>query len=261
MKYQFSNVIEEKDSNLENTSAHETCKVSKRVVLLLVAVFTANVAIGQVFSVGGKDVYLGVKAGWNSSKFSGDDDDLEGDTQRRKSGIHLGAVLDFQISDAFSLQPGLLFSQHGGVSVVKTDAGGLGLGLGANEKTKTTLNYLQIPIMAEYKIALRDKKGRTRKLAMYAGPSIDFGLGGKITGGVLNQGGAGEDIDVTFGSGEDDMFKPVGLRFGFGVGWLRNDKFQFNVGIMNRGLISIVDEANIKNNHFTLNGIWYFGKR
>jgi len=259
MKYQISNGIEAKDSNLETTSAHETRTVSMKVVLLLVAVFTANVAIGQVFSVAGKDVYLGVKAGWNSSKFSGDDEDIEGDTQRRKSGIHLGAVLDFQISDAFSVQPGLLFSQHGGVSVVKKGAGGTIIG--ANDKTKTTLNYLQIPIMAEYKIELKEKKGRTRKLALYAGPSIDFGLGGKISGGILNEGGAGEDIDVTFGSGEDDMFKPVGLRFGFGVGWLRNDKFQFNVGVMNRGIISIVDEANIKNNHFTVNGIWYFGKK
>jgi len=234
--------------------------------LLLVAVFTANVAIGQIFSVAGKDVYLGVRAGWNSSKFTGADIGSgsypDAPKEKRKAGIHLGAVLDFQITDAFSVQPGILFSQHGGKAKdpfsIDLNVGGTNFG---NRTTKTILNYIQIPIMAEYKIDLRySNKGNRRQLVLFAGPSLDFGLNGKIKGGVFDDDDEEKNIDITFGSGDEDMFKRLGVRFGFGVGWLRNETFQFNIGVMNRGIISIVDGANIFNNHFTLNGIYYFGK-
>ena len=97
-------------------------------------------------------IKVGLKGGFNGSTFSGSDSK----GSEYKAGFAAGGFVNFGVSDNFSIQPELLYSQKGasqdGVSylsgtTVKTDG-----------TAKTTLGYLDVPIMFRYNIG-QDGKG------------------------------------------------------------------------------------------------------
>lgn len=77
---------------------------------------------------------IGAKGGLNFSSITGKDVD----GYKMKAGIHLGGYVQVPVSGTFLVQPELYFSMQG--AKWEGESG-----------SKTSLNYLQIPVLAKYK--------------------------------------------------------------------------------------------------------------
>ncbi len=140
----------------------------KKIILSLVVLASAaGVANAQT------GIKVGVKGGFNGATFSGADSK----GSEYKAGFAAGALVNFGVSDNFSIQPEFLYSQKG-ASVDNYQ--------GTNNLTlKSTLGYLDIPIMFRYNIG-EDGKGFFVEL----GPQGSFVLHNRDffqTGGVNTQ--------------------------------------------------------------------------
>lgn len=114
--------------------------MKKFILSLAVLASAAGVANAQT------GIKVGVKGGFNGSTFSGTDSK----GSEYKAGFAAGALVNFGVSDNFSIQPEFLYSQKG----ASIDNFG-----GVNGVTfKSTLGYLDVPIMFRYNIG-EDGKG------------------------------------------------------------------------------------------------------
>ena len=79
--------------------------------------------------------YFGVKGGLNFSSIEVEDgEDFEG-----KTGMHVGGLAHIHITRQFALQPELVFSMQGGED--------------ESDNMKFKLNYINIPLLAQYMTA------------------------------------------------------------------------------------------------------------
>ncbi len=117
----------------------------KKLLLLLVAIIAGTTIYAQ-------GIQLGAKAGLNIAGYHGED---------AKGGAplysyHAGAVAKIMITEKFSVQPELLYSQSGSKIVDRKGITQVDLGGGAvvNATTvsngDTKVNYLNVPIMLKY---------------------------------------------------------------------------------------------------------------
>ncbi len=132
---------------------------------------------------------VGLRAGINVTNIS-----ISGNTNDSKIGIDFGLLTEIAISEAFSIQPELHYSQKGD----QTKNAFVG---GTN---KVTLNYLQIPILAKYVFG-----GEEMGAYAIAGPSIGLGLGVKSKNGSNSNSASFKDSNL---KGLD-----FGLDFGLGL--------------------------------------------
>lgn len=119
----------------------------KKIILsLAVLASTAGVANAQT------GIKVGLKGGFNGSTFSGADSK----GSEYKAGFAAGGFVNFGVSDNFSVQPEFMYSQKG------ASQDGVAYPSGTTFKTdgtaKTTLGYLDVPIMLRYNIG-EDGKG------------------------------------------------------------------------------------------------------
>ena len=161
--------------------------------IVLVFAGMAFIAMGSIQAQG-----FGIRGGLNLQNLNGKiaGESLDNDLGTR---FHVGVDYEMEVAPEFYLAPGLLFSTKG----AKRD---LPLGITSN----TVLNYLEVPINFVYKPELGDGK-----LIVAFGPYLAYGIGGKHK--VKGDGG-GADLDINFGSGDEDDFKPfdMGANIGFG---------------------------------------------
>lgn len=148
----------------------------------------------------GSDITFGLKGGLNFALITGDDtDNFDG-----KFGFHIGGVVEFPISEKFSIQPELLYSSQGD----KESSEGMDI--------KYNLDYLNLPVMAKYYFS--------EGFSLEVGPQIGFLLSGEVKGG-------GVSIDIK------DLLKDIDFGLGFGLGYKLenglNFSSRFNVGISN----------------------------
>ncbi|RYE90835.1 MAG: PorT family protein [Cytophagaceae bacterium] len=101
-------------------------------------------------------IKVGLKGGFNGSTFSGADSK----GSEYKAGFAAGGFVNFGVSDNFSIQPELLYSQKGASQdgYAYTTGSGTSLVLHTDGTAKTTLGYLDVPIMFRYNIG-EDGKG------------------------------------------------------------------------------------------------------
>lgn len=124
--------------------------------------------------------------------------DMEPNGQESRFGFVGGAGFEFGIiKNFFSVQPELLFIQKG----EQYDE--------MQVKTKSTLNYLELPVMAKISFGSPAIKGY-----LNAGPSLAMGLTGKykVQGGM----DAGE-MGIRFGDSMDNTRRYIDNRFDFGL--------------------------------------------
>jgi hypothetical protein len=163
--------------------------------------------------------------------------DQEPDDQKTQIGFVGGAALDIGIvKNFFSLQPELLFIQKG----ERFDERGV--------ETKSTLNYLELPVLAKVSFGSESIKGYVN-----AGPSLALGLTGKykIEGGE----NAGE-TDIRFGDSANDGRRYLDNRFDFGLQFGGGGSFGLGPGSIvadiryGLGLTDLNDEDKAKNRTF-----------
>jgi len=222
--------------------------MKKKVFLvLLVVVLTASYAQAQ-FS-------FGARAGFNLTnaftKYDGKK--AEGDMKPKyKPGFQIGVVGEYAISDIFAIQPGILYATQG----YKMSTLGTHPTMGKFEsKITANINYLQIPVNAQYKVGLDGSA-----LLLQAGPYFGFAFGAKSKSETTINGDTEKnEYNLKFGSKEDEINR---LDFGLGLGiGLQLNAIQIGLGYkFGLANLSNVDKSSITNRGLAITATYFFGK-
>ncbi len=128
------------------------------VVVLLLTLFTLP---------GFAQFQIGVKGGMNVNNIHQNykERSMESDT-RLLLAYHVGVIGDYSLSDAFSLQPALIYSRKGFSYDLKKELEGERALEGFD---RTYFDYIEVPVHVAYKI---------QDFQIFAGPYISAGIGG-----------------------------------------------------------------------------------
>ncbi len=208
---------------------------------------------------------FGIKAGLNINNISQNfkESDWKFDTKMRLA-YTVGAIVDFGLSDALSLQSGLMLSSKG-FSYSLEDAWGEGY----EGYDRAIFNYLEVPINFTYK---------KNDFQIYAGPYLGIGISGKNKWDVTGDGESDADeykIKPVFGEvgegdiGEDEeAFNALDYGLNFGVGYqvgpiLINAGYSLGLGNLTpayEGDDGDPKDYKISNRVITLSASYFFGK-
>ena len=106
-----------------------------------------------------KAQYLGLKGGMNLSNLNID----EVDDENMRVGYHFGAYVNVPISDAFAVQPEVLYSTKGSKADYDIDLGLLG---SVNGNAQIHLDYIDIPLLGVFRVG--------DNFELHLGPYIGF---------------------------------------------------------------------------------------
>ena len=174
----------------------------KNIVLLSVLMITVISVEAQVRA--------GLKAGFNLSNVYAEDIKT-GDSRsfEMRPGFQAGGILDIAIRESFSVQPGARFATQGFIDKYEDNGSFV---------RNFVLYYIQIPVNAQYRLALGEDMG----LLFQAGPYFGIGLSGKqkSTKNDVKQSlsDANKKIEIGNDNGSD-IYKSVDYGFGAGVGF------------------------------------------
>lgn len=228
----------------------------KKIVMLAV------MAAGMVFSATAQESGFGIRASLNLSnvnnKYDGEvaseesKSDYEYDFKNRV-GFNIGLIYDWGISESFYIQPGLYFTTRGAkIEESEEDY---------KYEEKWKLNYLQIPILASYRIALTDNV----KWHINAGPYLAVGVGGKVKWEETYDGDTDKGDYKAFGTADEDSDEEkgglkrfdAGLSFGTGVSI---NKFYigltYDLGLVNAADKDTWKDYKMRNRNFSI-GVGY----
>jgi hypothetical protein len=188
-------------------------------------------------------IKVGLKGGFNLSTFSG----ANSKGSEYKAGFAAGPYVNFGVSDNFSIQPELLYSQKGSsVDNYSYVAGGTT----TNSTLKNTLGYLDVPIMFRYNIG-EDGKGFFVEL----GPQGSFVLHQR----TFNEDGSGKEISGSRYTSTDALNKVV-IGYVGGLGYQITSGLQ--LGLRYTGDFSQVYKnatPNVHNSVFQFQAGYLFG--
>jgi len=179
---------------------------------------TLSAVILIACAVAAQQTHFGLKGGVNFSSVEIDD----GDDYESKTGIHLGGLAHIHITRHFALQPELVFSMQGGED--------------ESENMKLKLNYINIPLLAQYMTNEGFRLQTGPQLGILASAKSKFG-----------------DVEID----SDDDVSTVDFSWSFGAGYLFRSGFgidaRYNLGISN---ISDDESFEARNRVFQL-GVFY----
>lgn len=197
----------------------------KTKFLLIIALFFSGYAFSQ------NAVKLGVRAGITSSGIQGDASnslnqivDLTNGYLKTadRTGFFLGGNADIPITENFSMEPGLYYTQKG--YDLKGDFGIKGIEfLGASAKASLQTQYIDMPVLL---------KGNFGGLLLFAGPQISYLVQGnlKTTAGILGINLLNKTLDVSdqFNRWDAAVTGGVGYQFTNGM----NIMASYDYGLM-----------------------------
>lgn len=202
------------------------CIIKKLLLLAAFAGFAFTTAQAQ-------EMRFGVKAGANFANMTIKEDGFSIKPESRTA-FHIGALVEFPISDAFYIQPEILYNSVG--SKVNFSESFMGMDFSVENTTK--LDYISIPIMAKYYIM--------EGLAIEAGPQVGFLMSAKndFSSSSTMMGQTESE------SGEEDVKEDYkGIDFGLGIGVsYRLDMGLFFSARYVLGLSNIGEEGNNNGN-------------
>src|SRR5690606_34686725 len=161
--------------------------IMKKILLSLVAVV-------MVIAVANAQTSFGVRAGANLANIGGDDTD----NAKMKIGYHVGAYANIGLTDMFALEPGLLLSTKGAKVDFSED--------GYEVESKSTMTYLDIPVLARVNIA--------SGFNAFIGPQFSFLLGNKDKMEITEGG-----VTVSAEESSTEGMNKLDLGLAFGVGY------------------------------------------
>lgn len=165
-----------------------------------------------LFAAQAQGVNLGIKAGLNMAKLSGEIPQLS--DLKMKNGLHLGIFADLKLSDKFAISPEILYSKQG----TKAEEGDL------------NLNYLNVPVFAKIYFA--------KILNIHVGPQFGALMSAVSKDEDVKANYKDYDFSVAAGLGLDiPLGIKAGARYNLGLGSiseldadLSNQYFQIYVG-------------------------------
>lgn len=174
---------------------------TKFVIGVLAVVLLSGLAI----SSNAQDRRMGVKGGLNLSNLYVDNIDDE----NARVGFHAGVYGQIFSTDAFAIQPELLYTTKGS----ETEFGGL-----IDQTVRFNLNYLELPVLAVFKLgdAAEIHVGPYFGYLLSANVETDGDLGGS-TDELDRDNFRSTDIGLTGGFGLNFGAVQVGARYNFGL--------------------------------------------
>ncbi len=151
---------------------------------------------------------FGVKAGVNFSTIRGENLDVD-----NRTGFHAGAIAELKLTDKFSIQPELLYTQLG------TKGSG----------NELTTSYISLPVMAKYYLF--------QGLSIEAGPQASFLVDDKLE--VAGRGIVDTNVE------DFDFGLNVGLGYNFNNGIFFQTRYTL-------GITTIQENPDVKNGAFQL---------
>lgn len=193
----------------------------KKLVLAL-AVAASSLTFAQQF---------GVKAGMNVSSTS---KDASLSDQKSKIGFNAGVFMNLPISENFSFQPEVLYSQYGSKVDGTTTTNVLGTTVVDKSSYSVNLDYITVPVMFQYKLI--------PALYVEAGPEFGFVASAKQKGDNTITTTNGGTTTTSSTSGTNDIKDNINsFNFGVGIGagyWITD-----NIGINARYVAGVTDIA------------------
>lgn len=181
-----------------------------------------------------KTIIFGAKAGVNFADITGD----ESDSFDGRTSFHFGAVVEIPISEKFSFQPELLYSDQGSAYEDRYSETVDGFTITETAKGDIKLGYLNVPLMAKYYVA--------EGFSIEAGPQIGLLISAKneynYTYTEMHSEGTFTDSE----SGEDDIkdsVKSIDFGVNFGVGYKLDSGLNFGARY-NLGLSDANDDSD-----------------
>lgn len=182
--------------------------IMKKILLSLVAVV-------MVIAGANAQTAFGLRAGANLANVGGD----EADDAKMKIGYHIGAYANIGLTDMFAIEPGLLLSTKGAKVDFSED--------GYEVESKSTMTYLDIPVLARVNIA--------SGFNAFIGPQFSFLLGNKDKMEITEGG-----VTVSAEESSTEGMNKLDLGLAFGVGYQLESGLNFNLGY-DLGLSNIND--------------------
>ena len=171
-------------------------------------------------------VTIGLRVGMNVANIGGKN--IDGFDS--KIGLNGGVSVDFNLTNSFSINSGLFFTQKG----AKAEDG--------DYEERLTANFIELPIYASYRMNFAPQS----QLQIFFGPYLDYGVYGKIT---EKEDGEEESYSVYEG---EDSFKRFQMGLGIGAGYTFHKVY---VGLQYQfGLTKMFDagDAKPKYNNFSI---------
>ncbi|HNU88731.1 MAG TPA: porin family protein [Ferruginibacter sp.] len=160
----------------------------------------------------------------------------ESESGKAKAGFTAGVLLDLSIGKHLSFQPAVNFVQKGTKDEETV--------YNTTEKVTLTTNYIELPLNLLY-----NSRGRIGNFFIGAGPSIAVAISGKYK---YSDGVNSINENIKFGTGDDDMMKPVDLGANFITGFSLNNGLMFSVNF-NAGLNNLAaqssDDVSLRSNY------------
>lgn len=168
-------------------------------------------AMGMALAAEAQTVSIGPRVGVNFATVRATDGDEEirdayNDAVENNAGIQFGAVVNFGVSDMFSIQPEVLYSQRGFTaeeSLFEDEPLG-------DISIDMRMNYLEVPVLAKLSFGGENVKG-----FVTAGPSVAYWMSGKTKTSFA---GEEEEEDYEFDDEYVDGVKENRLDIGASIG-------------------------------------------
>jgi hypothetical protein len=195
----------------------------KKVLFFTIAILTFSFVKAQ-------EISYGLKAGLNYSNWNFS---YEGADYDARLAYHIGAVVEFGLSDKFAVQPELLYSAVGAQYTYDSSPTARVV---SDDTMVYALDYISIPVMAKYYAA--------EGLSLEVGPQIGILIAAKAKLGDESEDIKDElnstDFGAAIGAGyklENGLFFNARYVLGLsnilkdsGDEWGKNNAFQFSVG-------------------------------
>lgn len=172
-------------------------------LLLVLLLFAATTSFAQT--------RFGITAGVNLANIVGSD---AGDDNAMKIGVHGGLIVDLGITDNFIIEPGVLYSMKGSQS--KDDS-----------EIKLNLNYIEIPILAKYKL----ESG----LNFFLGPYVGF---------LMSATGEPGGVDFKDAVESTDFGLKVGIGYELESGLGFNAHYEMGLAKISKEILGVQPSTN-----------------
>ncbi|MFC4687289.1 porin family protein [Epilithonimonas pallida] len=177
---------------------------------------------------------FGLKAGLNVSSIS--DDGYE--DSKAKAGFYGGVFMNAPLSEQFSIQPEVLYSQYGAKVTQSYTTEALGTTRKYESSQSRNLDYITVPVMFQFHA--------TPNFYLEAGPEFGFLVSAKDKGDLTTTTTTGGTTSTSTTSGTTDIKDGIS-SFNMGAGLGLGFNFTPNFGINARYVAGFTD-INKKNN-------------
>ncbi len=194
---------------------------------------------------------LGAKAGFNyhfQSVALGDGAPAGSEDPKAYDGpgFHVGAFAAFDLSDNLYLRPELLYSTRTSTESISSSITLIDVTTSVDAEAKSTLSYLELPVMLGYRISDR--------FSLQAGPALGFLMGSKVTvSGTSTVTADGETITTSLDSEDTSTEGLRGTEVAavIGMGYRMDNGLDMGLRYW-RGLTTLEEDADLTKTHQNL---------